>query len=61
MPSRRGAAVDVLNHGVARKIGQRLPGKSRRPVPGRDDNDSMFVIMGTIADAFEATCGTHVE
>ncbi len=58
---RSGAPVDVLDHRSPRDVGERLSRKTGRRVAGRDDNDSMFMVLGTIADAFGATCGPHGE
>ena len=49
---RRCAAVHVLDHRPASDIGKRLARKAGRRVAGRDDSDSMFMILKGIADAF---------
>ena len=46
------AAVHVLDHRAARDIGERLSRKAGRRVAGRDDSDSMFMVLKEIADAF---------
>ena len=46
------AAIDVLDHRPPRDVGQRFPRKAGRRVAGGDDSDSMFMVLGRIADAF---------
>ena len=52
VPGRSRAAVHVLNHRPARDISERLARKTGRRVAGRDDSDSMFMVLKEIADAF---------
>jgi hypothetical protein len=61
VPGRGSAAVHVFDHRPPGDVLEGLPGKAGRREAGGDDNDSMFMIFGTIADAFGATCGTHDE
>jgi len=56
-----GAAIHVFDHRTSGDVRERFTRKTAGRVAGRDDNDSMFMVLGTIADAFGATCGTHVE
>ena len=48
---RRRAAIHVLDHRPPRDIRQRFSRKTGRRVAGRDDSDSMFMVLKRIADA----------
>jgi hypothetical protein len=57
----RRAAIHMFDHGPSRELRERFARETGGSVAGRDDGDSMLMFGRTIADAFGATCGTHVE